>query len=148
MSTTYWPYLLAVLVGIALTIQTGMNMTLGRVLESPLGATTVNFAIGLVTLIACLVASPYRPNWSVASHVPAWAWLGGVLGAGYVMSVTVLGPRLGALAMFALVLAGQLAAALVVDRYGLLGFPRAAVTPVRLAGLGLVIAGAVLALRR
>ena len=148
MSTTYWPYLLAVLVGIALTIQTGMNMTLGRVLESPLGATTLNFAIGLATLVVCLLVAPVRPNWSAAPQVPAWVWLGGVLGAAYVMSVTVLGQRLGALAMFALVLAGQLAAALLVDRYGWLGFPRAEVTPLRVAGLGLVVVGALLTLRR
>jgi transporter family-2 protein len=143
-----WPYLLAVVVGIFLTIQTGMNMTLGSVLGSSLGATTLNFAIGLATLVVCLLVAPVRPNWSAASHVPPWAWLGGMLGAAYVMSVTVLGQRLGALAMFALVLSGQLAAALLVDRYGLLGFPRAEVTPMRIAGLLLVIGGALLALRR
>jgi bacterial/archaeal transporter family-2 protein len=148
MTVTYWPYLLAVVVGVALTIQTGMNMTLGRVLESPLAATTLNFAIGLGVLVACLLAAPSRPNWSAAPHVPAWAWLGGALGAGYVMAVTVLGPRIGALATFTLGLAGQLAAALLVDRYGLLGFPRADVTPMRLAGLALVVMGALLALRR
>jgi transporter family-2 protein len=148
MIVTYWPYLLAVVVGVSLTVQTGLNMTLGRVLGSPLGATTINFAIGPATLLVCGLVAPSRANWSAAGHVPAWAWLGGMLGAAYVMTVTVVGPRLGALAMSTLVLAGQLGAALLVDRYGLLGFPRAGVTPVRLVGLGLVVVGAVLALRR
>ena len=31
--------------------------------------------------------------------VPAWAWFGGLLGAAYVASTTVLGPRLGAAAL-------------------------------------------------
>jgi len=79
---------------------------------------------------------------------PAWAWFGGLLGAAYVASTTVLGPRLGAAALLALTLAGQMVAALVVDKYGVVGFPQSAITPARLLGAVLVIAGALLIVRR
>jgi transporter family-2 protein len=44
-------------------------------------------------------------------------------------------------------IAGQLAAALVLDHYGLLGLSQHQVTPVRVAGVALVLAGAMLVRR-
>ncbi|MBK6350865.1 MAG: DMT family transporter [Proteobacteria bacterium] len=73
---------------------------------------------------------------------------GGLLGAVYVASVTILGPRLGGMTMVALVIAGQLMVALVVDQFGILGYPQIAVTPTRLLGAALLLAGAVLVMRR
>lgn len=145
---SYWPHVTAVLVGAGLTIQVGMNATVRSVIGSPLLAAVVNFVVGLVALAAVAAAVGSRWTPGTASAVPAWAWLGGLLGALYVASTTVLGPRLGAAALLALTLAGQMAAALVVDHYGVIGFPRAPVTPVRLLGVALLVAGALLVMRR
>jgi transporter family-2 protein len=84
---------------------------------------------------------------SVAS-IPGWAWFGGLLGALYVASTTVLGPRLGAAALLALTLAGQMLASLAVDHYGVMGFPQNTVTPSRLLGAALLVVGALLIVRR
>jgi transporter family-2 protein len=148
MSGTYWPYLLAAGVGAGLTVQVGMNATVGRALGSPLWASVANFIIGLVALVGCAWALAPRLNPATFGHVPAWAWLGGLLGAAYVASVTLLGPRIGALALVACVLGGQLVMALVVDQFGMVGFPRAPITSTRLLGAALVVAGAVLVIRR
>lgn len=147
MTGTYWPHLLALAAGASLTIQVGMNATLGRLLGSALWATVVNFSVGLAVLLSCTLAVGTRIVPGTAGQVPAWAWFGGLLGAGYVASVTVLGPRLGAVALLALVLAGQLVTALVVDQFGVLGFPRVDVTPVRLLGAALLVAGTLLVTR-
>lgn len=144
----YWPHLLAMLVGAGLTVQVGMNSTVRLALGSPVVAAVVNFGVGLAALVAVAVASGARVAPGAAGAVPAWAWLGGLLGAAYVASTTVLGPRLGATALLALVLAGQMLAALAVDQFGVLGFPQNVVTPGRLVGAALVIAGAVLIVRR
>ncbi|HET7202308.1 MAG TPA: DMT family transporter, partial [Steroidobacteraceae bacterium] len=61
MSGTYWPYLFAVGVGAALTVQVGMNATVGRALGSPLWASIVNFVVGLVALAACALVAGGRP---------------------------------------------------------------------------------------
>jgi bacterial/archaeal transporter family-2 protein len=145
---TYWPHLLAIVVGAGLTAQVGMNATLGRAIDSPLWASIVNFTIGLAALVACALAAGSRAQVTAFGQVPAWAWLGGLLGAAYVFAVTLLGPRLGAVALLALVLAGQLGAALVVDHFGVLGFPRAEVNASRLLGVALLVAGALLVVRR
>ncbi len=148
MSGTYWPHLLAVGLGTALTVQVGMNATVGRALDSPLWASIANFVVGLLALLAFGLLSGSRPGSSALGQVPAWAWLAGLLGAAYVAGSTLLGPRIGALALVAFVLVGQLAMALLVDQYGVLGFPRAPVTPMRLGGAVLLVVGAVLVLRR
>jgi transporter family-2 protein len=144
----YWPHIVAVLVGAGLTFQVGMNATVHQALGSPIIATIVNFCIGLALLVVIAIAGGSRINPGSAATVPAWAWLGGLLGAAYVVGTTVAGPRLGAVALLALALAGQMLASLVVDHYGLVGFPRIPVTASRLLGTALLVAGALLVMRR
>jgi transporter family-2 protein len=144
----YWPHLFAVLVGAGLTIQVGMNSTVRLAIGSPVIATIVNFCVGLAALVLLAVATGARVIPGSTAVVPAWAWLGGLLGAAYVAAMTVLGPRLGAAALMALTLAGQMIAALVVDHYGVIGFPQSPITPSRLLGTALLVAGVLLIMRR
>jgi len=145
---SYWPHLMAGLVGAGLTVQVGMNATVRASLGSPVVAAIVNFVVGLVALVLVAVASGARWAPGSTASVPAWAWFGGLLGAAYVASTTVLGPRLGAAALLGLTLAGQMAAALLVDHYGVIGFPQSPVTPARLLGAALLVAGVLLIMRR
>ena len=134
-------YGLAVLVGMGLTLQIGLNAIVGARLGSPLAAAVANFGVGLVALIAiAAVAAPRVQAASIAS-VPVWAWVAGLLGAVYVASTTLLGPRLGAATLLALVLVGQLVAAIVVDHFGIVGFPRHPFGWQRAVGVALLLAG-------
>ena len=63
-------------------------------------------------------------------------------------TVTIIAPRLGAASLTILVVAGQLAMSLVLDHFGLVGFARRPLDPGRAAGVALVLAGALLTLRR
>src|SRR5688572_17185335 len=110
----YAAYMVAVLVGAGLTVQVGLNALAGQRLGSPLLASALNFAVGLLALVAVAFASGARLQASTLSNLPPWLWIGGLFGATYVAATTVLGPRLGAAAMLSLTLAGQLAAASVV----------------------------------
>jgi transporter family-2 protein len=145
---SYWPHVVAALVGAGLTVQVGMNATVRAAIGSPVLAAIVNFVVGLVALAFVALASGARWAPGSAGTVPAWAWFGGLLGAAYVAATTVLGPRLGAAALLALTLAGQMVAALVVDHYGVIGFPQSSVTPARLLGAALLVAGVLLIMRR
>lgn len=145
---SYWPHLTAALVGAGLTVQVGMNATVRLAIGSPVLAAIVNFLVGLAALVAVAVASGARWAPGSTATVPVWAWFGGLLGAVYVASTTVLGPRLGAAALLALTLAGQMLAALVIDHYGIIGFPQSPLTPSRLLGAALLVAGVLLIMRR
>jgi transporter family-2 protein len=144
----YWPHLIAALDGAGLTVQVGMNATVRLAIGSPMLAAIVNFVVGLAGLTIVALASGARWVPGSTATVPAWAWFGGLLGAAYVASTTVLGPRLGAATLLALTLAGQMAAALAVDHYGVIGFPQSPLTASRLVGAALLVAGVLLIMRR
>ncbi len=90
------------------------------------------------------------PAWAMGSfgvpargEVPWWAWFGGVFGI-FVVSATAVAVRhLGVLLVILLMLAGQLAAAVVLD--ALNPETRGQITPVVLLGLLVTVAAAVLA---
>jgi transporter family-2 protein len=75
---------------------------------------------------------------------PWWVWIGGFLGAFYVLGSVVTAPRLGAAVLFAFILAGQAIASLAVDHFGWVGFEKSPITAGRLAGVVLVAAGVAL----
>jgi bacterial/archaeal transporter family-2 protein len=104
----------------------------------------ISFAIGTVALaLLALIATRGLILTARAGDVPWWGWLGGVVGAGYVASVVASAPRLGALNLFAAVIFGQLFCAVLLDHFGVL-YKEQALSPGRIAGVGLLAAGVVL----
>ena len=87
---------------------------------------------------------PFARGWPGTEKLgaaPWWVWIGGFLGAFYVLGSVVTAPKLGAAALFAFILAGQAVASLAVDHFGWVGFDEDPVTPGRLLGMALVAAG-------
>jgi transporter family-2 protein len=135
-------YAVALLAGIGLTLQIGLNAALRTTFGSAGIAALTNFLVGTAGLVLFLLATRTSlPDRSALGAAPGWAWFGGLLGAFYVATATIAGPRIGAAAFLAITVLGQLCASLVVDHYGLVGFSRDPVTPVRLAGAALLFAG-------
>ena len=141
-----WPYLLFGLVaGAMLPIQFGINAQLAIWVGSPLRATLVSFAVGTAALLVAMIAADR--DWPGAERLgsaPWWVWIGGLLGAFYVLGSVVTAPKLGAATLVAVILAGQAVASLVVDHFGWVGFDENPITPGRLLGVALVAAGVTL----
>jgi transporter family-2 protein len=78
------------------------------------------------------------------ASMPWWGWLGGLCAAAYVTATFLLIPTIGAAVTIALTVTGQQVASALIDQFGWLGMTRRALTPGRLLGLVLLIAGAVL----
>ncbi len=134
--------LFAILVGVALPVQAGINAQLRLTLGQPILTAFASFLVGTLALglIALAMRAPV-PALRLAAAAPAWHWAGGLLGAMYIAAAVVLAPRLGAATLTASVVAGQMLASLLLDHYGLVGFARQTATPGRLLGAALVIAG-------
>lgn len=138
---------LALLAGATAPVQAGIN---SRLRETWAGdavmASFISFLVGTAVLFCYLVAS--RAPWpGLPVRVPWWQWTGGALGAFFVTMTIFLSWRLGATAMFALLVAGQLAASLVLDHYGLLGYPVQPLSWQRVLGVILLLAGVLLVRR-
>jgi transporter family-2 protein len=137
--------LLAVAVGAVLPLQVAMNMTLRPWFRDPVVAALPNFLVGTALLaVYMLLMRSKLPSLASLAEVPFWAWLGGLIGASYIIATLQLGPKIGAALLLALILAGQMTASLVVDHFGLLGFPHHPVNVARLAGAVLLVIGAIL----
>ena len=114
-------------------------------LEAFAFSAVVTVAIGAAVL---LVARRSFAGYAAGARQPLWMWTGGALGALIVLTITFAGPRLGTTGTVALMIAGNLAAAVVIDRVGWFGFEKIGLHWHRIVGLVLLGAGAALALRR
>ena len=137
--------ILALLAGVGLPTQAGINAQLGLWTRSSITAALISFTVGTLALgIVTVTTATPLPIWSSAAALPWWIWSGGVLGAFFVAAATFIAPQLGATTMLALILAGQIVASVLFDHFGLLGFPLHPLNVQRGIGLLLLIAGVVL----
>ena len=85
-----------------------------------------SFLVGTVALvlIAALRAAAGSAVSATSGRAPWWALIGGLLGAVYVTVALVAVRTLGASGLTAVVITGQLAISVVIDRFGLLGIAR------------------------
>ena len=133
--------ILTVLAGVVLPMQALINARLGLQIGGPVWAAAFSFLIGTVALFAyqLVLRAPFPPA-AQAFSGPAWLWIGGVMGAFYVATVTLTVPRLGTAALIALIVLGQMVASLLLDHFGVLHDVHP-LNPSRLLGAGLLIAG-------
>jgi transporter family-2 protein len=140
--------LLAAAAGAFVGLQAPVNARLGREVGS-LQAALVSFTLGtLALLLVTALSSGGLGAVGNATRAPWWALVGGVLGAFYVTVALLTVRTLGLSTLTALVVTGQLASALVVDRFGLLGIARQQIGTARIVGLVLLVAGVVLVVKR
>ncbi|MEM9065932.1 MAG: DMT family transporter [Planctomycetota bacterium] len=131
-----------VVVGALSALQPGMNARMGTAAGSPWTAAIVNFFVGLILLFAFAIFTRAPiPQPSKLMAAPWWAWLGGVCGALLVGFALIAAPRLGAVVLVLALVAGQVIGSVIADQYGLVGFDKRPVSPVRLIGVALVVMG-------
>jgi transporter family-2 protein len=143
---------LAVVLGVGAGCLVGMQAPVNSRLGKSLGtaqAATFSFLVGTVALL--LLASFWRGGLGSLGHVgraPWWALVGGLFGAVYVSVALVAVRTLGASGLTAVVITGQLAISVVIDRFGLLGVAKQHIGVTRVIGLALLVAGFILVVRR
>jgi len=138
---------LATAVGMLLPLQALINARLGQASAGPLFASFASFLVGtLVLALALLATRTPLPEARTLAALPPWVWLGGAIGAAFVLCATVLVPKLGAAGLICLIVFGQLIGSLLFDHFGVLGDVRP-VDAWRVLGAVLVAVGVVLVLR-
>ncbi len=148
-SSTYLLILFSVLIGFSFVSQAGVNSQLRLSLSTPIQAAFISFLIGTIVLGMIVFIQNdtwFKPN--ALSSIPWWAWLGGVFGAFNIALSIFLAPKLGAMVLAISIVTGQIIASLLLDHNGWLGYPRIEITPNRILGALLVIAGLVLVIKK
>ncbi|MFZ5965047.1 DMT family transporter [Thalassococcus sp. BH17M4-6] len=128
------------LAGIGIPILAALNAALGTRMGSPIAAATILFCVALAaSCLALLVAGPQ--SIARAAGAPRHLFLGGLLVAFYVISITMIAPRFGVGNAVFFVLLGQLISAAIIDHYGLFGARISPLSLSRATGIALMAAG-------
>ena len=148
MSSTAFAAVLAFAAGLGGAVQIAVQGRLGDRVGSLEALTTAALIGGVIALTALLVVRRSLAGVGDALTGPKWLLLGGAMGAFIVFAITVAGPRIGVVATTAFLIAAQFSLAAVIDRYGWFGVDQVAFSRPRVLGIGLLVIGAALTLRR
>src|SRR5262249_61087160 len=90
--------------------------------------------------MAALAVAPRDPAAAAArvARLPLWPWSGGLFGAIFIGLSIIAVPKLGGAAYIAILVTGQMIAALAVDHFGWLGIPERHIDLPRLLGVALL----------
>lgn len=139
-------FFLAGTAGLATSIGVAMNNTVYNKLNY--SGLTLIFST-LVTLVSLSVFTMvefflgHTSSLRIIASVPWWAWLAGFFGAIFLICVTFAPNLVGLGPTVAVVLVTQLAAAIIIDNFGLFGVVKRRATLFEFLGLGFVTIGAV-----
>ncbi|KAI9197521.1 uncharacterized protein BJ171DRAFT_222055 [Polychytrium aggregatum] len=133
----------AVINGVLISLQAASNGALG-VAGSRSFASIFSYASGTAFMLLCaLITTRFGRTLKFQTIRKAswWAWFGGAFGTVYVLSVLILTPHLGATTVLSGVVCGQISAALVLDHFALFGLPKRRISPMRIGGAVVLLAG-------
>ncbi|MET8267292.1 DMT family transporter [Micromonospora arida] len=143
----FWAIPLLMTVGAMLAVQAAANVQLSTAMRSPMGASTLQLAIGSVLLLIATAVVGTTVAFGHLWNVTPWHLLGGLGSAIYITAGILLFPRLGALTTVGLMITGQMLASLLLDTFGLLGLPTEPLQMASLVGVLAVLTGVTLIVR-
>ncbi len=129
-----------------IALQAPINAGLGKS-TGGLPAALVSFAVGSVALAVIVVLSGKAGGLSSTFDASWYYLLGGLLGAVYVTNALIAVSVIGAGGVAAATVTGQLTASVAIDRLGLFGLDQVALSPERIVGVCLLLAGTFLVIR-
>ena len=140
--------LLTVAAGGVVAAQAPVNQVLS-VRVGSWGAGTINFLVGTLMILVITFAFAGGFSGEEGADSPAWYYwvFGGFSGVVIVVTTLVTVRELGAGGVTAAVIAGQLGLSVVLDRVGVLGLDKKAITWQKVLGIALLAAGTVLVVR-
>lgn len=139
--------LLALAAGGMIAAQAPINARLRVALGTPTGSALVSFLVGAALLLLVVALVGEAGDLGAVGAGPWWAYLGGLLGAVFVVVTLLAAPRIGVTTTFVAVVLGQVVAAGLIDRFGWLGQEAVSLSWERIAAGVLLLASVVLLLR-
>ena len=136
-------YVIMLLAGIGIPVMAALNGTLGKHLNNTVFAAIVLFGVAFICCIGVYLLTPQKITQST-EKLAYYFYLGGLLVAFYVLSITWLGPKLGLTTAILLVVFGQLISSSVIDHFGLFNAPVKEFNGTKGIALLLVFAGLIL----
>lgn len=135
-------YLLSLLAGIAVAVQTGVNSQLRYDTNNPILTALISFATGTVALVILyFIFFRQSPAFPQDYTFAWWKFIGGLCGVLYITAVVIAAPRIGAANALGFIVVGQFTAAIIIDHFGWMGMPIKPISFYRLGGIALLMIG-------
>ena len=132
----------AALAGAFIPVMAILNGRLGKSMGEALHASVILLGVGfLFCLTVALVLTKSLPPATDLANAKPIEYLGGFIVGFYVISATLLAPRIGLANFIVCAVSAQIIISVVIDHFGLLGAMVRPVSMTRLIGIGLLIAG-------
>jgi len=144
MNKTFY-YLLAFGVGLVIAVHLAMNADLGEKIENARAANAVFWTIGAAVAIIIWLASPDRNAITRLKDVNPLLLLAGAMGAGLVLAITIIIPKIGAGSTNVLQLTGQVIAGLLISQFALWSSPQESISVLKAVGVAVMVGGAYMA---
>ena len=143
-------YLIVIILGMLVPVQTAANGRLRGRVQSAWVATLISFSVSSLALVVAgaAVGMPLLPSAAQVAAAPWWGWSGGLIALLTITAYMYLFRELGMLQATILPIAGQLVFSLAIDHFGLFHSEQIALTPLRALAVLLLLAGTVLAIAR
>jgi transporter family-2 protein len=109
------------------------NKSLSKSIDSVVYSALMLFVVGLAFISSFLIINrvPF-PGMAAFTTAPAYSYVGGLIVATYVLSITYLAPRMGVGKAICFIVTGQIIVAVLIDHFGLLGAAASAINIRRL----------------
>jgi transporter family-2 protein len=139
-------HLLACIAGIVLPLQIAFNNKLTNFSLNPVTSSLISFSVGTISLLIYSLSqfNSFQKSLQQVHQAPTHAWLGGLLGAFYIISTIIASPKIGIALFLALVIGGQLLMSLTIDNFGWFGVEVKQFTWIKGAGMLCILLGIVL----
>lgn len=139
------PGVLALGAGISVVVQQILNANLRTELNSAIWSGLISYAFGLLCMVSlAIVLREPIPTVGIITRIPWWAWSGGIFGAVFIGLSILVAKQLGAATLVALLITGQMLAAITLDHFGWLGLTQRPIDLPRIIGVCLLIGGVML----
>lgn len=138
MTHTAFVIAIAVIAGLAVALQAQFMGTLERAVGT---SSSVLITYGIGSVVAAAIWLGRGASMSGARRIPWYAWSAGALGLVIVGGIGYAAPRIGLSRTLIVTVAAQLAAALLIDQFGLFGATQRTIDIRRAIGVALTIVG-------
>ena len=143
--------LIMFLAGFCISLQGPINSSLRVALESPVMSATLSFLSGSLALL-CITATGVFGGAGTGlrgmQSAPAWAYLGGIMGATFVLGSILAIPEIGVVVAICAGVLGQMVGSYLTDTFGWFGLNKVPFDPLRLLGIVLLVLGVLLVQRK
>jgi len=137
--------LFGIIAGMLSAAQAAINGHLGAVLHSTVKAAFFSFLIGtLCILVIVIITRPKLQMIKSEKGNPWWMWIGGIIGALYILGNVYLVPIVGTGLSVVIILLGLMIGSLMIDQFGILESKKNPITLAQIISLLVMICGVVI----